>query len=170
MKLINILFFHFFVLTTLCFAQSPYAPWAKLSGSAPDKINAREYPVPSKSEVNVSPYPGAVLTSVSAPRQDTTMYEKEVLPFVALVTTDSPDKVINFYKKLLTPDKGWNYSQEYTTFVKGEIISALSGFVPSVAVRDENGDDHDLVYVDENLKKELKTRIRIFYKPDKTKE
>ena len=170
MKLINILFFYFIIQTTFCLAQTRYASWAELSKNAPEDLSARDYPVPTVSEVGIQPYPGAVISSVSAPREDTTNYDKQVLPFVILVTTDSPDKVVQFYKGILTADEGWNYSEKYTTFVKGEIISSLTGFVPSVAIREENGDEFDLIYVNEKFKETLKTRIKIFYSSNKTKE
>jgi hypothetical protein len=145
-------------------AQSQFAPWAKLSKDAPKEINERKYPVPTKEEVGITPYPGAVVSSVSAPKVDTVKYEKEILPFVNLVTSDPPSNVIAFYKKTLTKEKGWNYSEEYTTFVKGQTINALTGFIPTVKIRDESGNNYDLVYVDPNYKKNLKTRIEIKYK------
>jgi len=147
--------------------QAQFAPWAKLSSDAPKEISARKYPVPSKEDVGIPPYPGAVLSSVSAPKEDTLKYEKEILPFVNLVTSDPPSSVIAFYKKTLTKDKGWNYSEEYKTFIKGENQGALTGFVPTVKIRDESGDNYDLVYVDPNYKKNLKTRIEIKYKTPK---
>ena len=146
-----------------------FAPWAKLSSDAPKDISARKYPVPSKDEVGIPPYPGAVISSVSAPSTDTVKYKQEVLPFINLVTNDLSSNVVNFYKKTLTKDKGWNYSEEYKTFVKGSPGSSLTGFVPSVAIRDESGENFDLGYVDPNIKSKLKTRIVITYKPSVNK-
>ena len=145
------------------------APWAKLSSDAPKEISARKYPVPSKDDVGIPPYPGAVISSVSAPSTDTMKYKQEVLPFINLVTSDLSSNVVNFYKKTLTVDKGWNYSEEYKTFVKGSPGSALTGFVPSVAIRDESGENFDLTYVDPNIKSKLKTRIVITYNPSDKK-
>ena len=146
------------------YTQAQYAPWAKLSSNAPKDISSRNYPVPTKEEVGIKPYPGAFISSVSAPSTDTTKYKQEVLPFVILISTDSPDNVVAFYKRILTKDKGWNYSEEFRTFVKGQTAKALTGFVPTVAIRDENGENFDLVYVDENLKSRLNSRIEITYK------
>ena len=146
-----------------------FAPWAKLSSDAPKDISARKYPVPSKDEVGIPPYPGAVISSVSAPSTDTVKYKQEILPFINLVTSDLSSNVVNFYKKTLTKDKGWNYSEEYKTFVKGSSGSSLTGFVPSVAIRDESGENFDLGYVDPNIKSKLKTRIVITYKPSVNK-
>lgn len=145
------------------FAQQ-FAPWAKLSSNAPKDISSRNYPVPTKEEVGISPYPGAFISSLSAPSTDTTKYKQEVLPFVILVSSDSPGNVVAYYKRILTKDKGWTYSEEYRTFVKGQTSQALTGFVPSVAIRDENGENFDLVYVDESLKSRLRSRIEITYK------
>lgn len=147
------------------YTYAQYAPWAKLSSSVPKDISSRNYPVPTKEEVGISPYPGAVISSVSAPSTDTTKYKQEVLPFVILVSTDSPDNVVSFYKRILTKDKGWNYSEEFRSFVKGQASQAITGFVPTVAIRDEDGNNFDLVYVDENLKSRLRSRIEITYKP-----
>ena len=148
-------------------AQSPFAPWAKLSSDAPKEISARKYPVPSKDEVGIPAYPGAYISSVSAPKQDTIKYEQEVMAFVNLVTSDPASSVISFYNKILTKDKGWSFSEEYKTFVKGQTVNALTGFVPTVKIRDESGNNFDLVYVDPNYKKNLKTRIEVTYKPPK---
>ena len=147
------------------FTQAQYAPWAKLSSNAPKNISGRNYPVPTKEEVGINPYPGAVISSVSAPSTDTTKYKQEVLPFVILVSTDSPDNVVAFYKRILTKDRGWTYSEEFTTFVKGETTNAMTGFVPAVAIRNENGNNFDLVNIDEGLRNRLKSRIQITYKP-----
>ena len=167
MKKISLLITIVFVFTGFCeknLAQQ-FAPWAKLSSDAPKDISARKYPVPSKDEVGIPPYPGAVISSVSTPSTDTVKYKQEVLSFINLVTSDLSSNVINFYKKTLTKDKGWNYSEEYKTFVKGSPGSSLTGFVPSVAIRDESGENFDLGYVDPNIKSKLKTRIVITYKP-----
>ena len=147
------------------YTNAQYAPWAKLSSNAPKDISSRNYPVPTKEEVGISPYPGAVISSVSAPSTDTTRYNQEVLPFIIMVSTDSPENIVAFYKRILTKDKGWTYSEEFKTFVKGQTANAQTGFVPAVAIRDENGNNFDLVYVDEVLKNRLKSRIQITYKP-----
>ena len=85
-----------FIVSLTAFAQAPFASWAKLSSDAPKDINSRKYPVPTKDEVGITPYPGAFISSVSAPSEDTVKYEKEVLPFVILVSTDAPSSVISF--------------------------------------------------------------------------
>jgi hypothetical protein len=169
MNLFSNIFAAILFFTISSFGQVPYAPWAKLSSDAPKNITARTYPVPTKEEVGITPFPGAVISSVSAPRVDTIKYTQEVLPFVILVSTASPSEVISFYKGKLTSSKGWTYSAEYKTFVKGDLQSALTGFVPSVAIRDENGENFDLVYVAANLKKNLKSRIEITYNPSNLK-
>jgi len=86
-----------------------------------------------------------------------------------LVSTDSPDNVVSFYKRILTGDKGWTYNEEFRTFVKGQTSQALTGFVPAVAIRDEDGNNFDLSYVDETFKNRLKSRIQITYKPAEKK-
>jgi len=157
----------FFTISMIAFAQVPYAPWAKLASDAPKDISSRKYPVPTKEEVGIIPYPGAVISSVSAPVKDTTKYNQEVLPFVILVSTDDPSRVVAFYKKYLTSEKGWTYSEEFKTFVKGPTSKALTGFVPTVSIRDESGDNFDLSYVDQSLRKSLRSRIEITYNPKK---
>jgi hypothetical protein len=156
-----------FVFFIAGFTQAQYAPWAKLSSDAPNEIAARKYPVPTRDEVGIPAYPGAVISSVSAPREDTLEFKKEVLPFVTLVSKDNPEQVISYYKRKLTKADGWNYKEEFKTFVKGKIGSSLTGFVPSVAIRNENGENFDLVYVDQDLKNRLKSRIEITYDPEK---
>lgn len=170
MNLLHKIFTAFLFFAISIYAQSPYAPWAKLSSDAPKNIISRTYPVPTQEEVGIPPFPGAIISSVSAPRVDTLKYKQEVLPFVILVSTASPSEVISFYKRKLTPDSGWNYSEEFKTFVKGDIQSALTGFVPAVSIRDESGENFDLVYVDANLKKRLQSRIEIKYNPSNEKD
>ena len=168
------LFIKFFVIVLFysinVLAQTPYAPWAKLASDAPNHIIGRTYPVPTLEEVGIPPFPGAVISSVSAPRVDNLKYQQEVLTFVILVSTASPSEVISFYKRKLTPGSGWSYSEEFRIFVKGELQSALTGFVPAVSIRDEEGENFDLVYVDSNLKKRLKSRIEIKYNPSNKKD
>jgi len=159
-----------FILFLSGITNAQYAPWAKLSKDAPKEISARKYPVPTKDEVGIPPYPGAVISSVSAPREDTLKFKKEILPFVILVSKDNPEKVIDYYKKKLTKAGGWNYNDEYKTFVKGPPGSSLTGFVPAVAIRDETGENFDLVHVDQDLKNRLKSRIEITYDPAKKKQ
>jgi hypothetical protein len=150
--------------TSSVYAQTPCAPWIKLSKTAPKNLTSRSYTVPTKGEVGIPIYPGSYLTSLSAPRADTLEFENSILPFINLVTKDQPSKVISFYKNKLTKANGWNYSEEYKTFVQGDVTSVLSGFVPAVGIRDETGENFDLVHADERLKVNLKTRIQIFYK------
>lgn len=162
--------FGLFILSISGTTQAQYASWAKLSKDAPNEISARKYPVPTKDEVGIPVYPGAVISSVSAPREDTLKFKKEILPFVILVSKDSPEKVISYYKKKLTSANGWNYNDEFKTFVKGPPGSSLTGFIPAVAIRDESGENFDLVYVDQDLKNRLKSRIEITYNPAKKKQ
>ena len=150
--------------TSSVYAQTPCAPWIKLSKSAPKNLTSRSYTIPTKDEVGIPIYPGSFLTSLSAPRADTLKFENSILPFINLVTKDQPSKVISFYKSKLTKADGWNYSEEYKTFVQGDVASAMSGFVPAVGIRDETGNSFDLVHANERLKGKLKTRIQIFYK------
>jgi len=150
--------------TSSVYAQTPCAPWIKLSKSAPKNLTSRSYTVPTKGEVGIPIYPGSYLTSLSAPRVDTLEFENSILPFINLVTKDQPSKVISFYKSKLTKAGGWNYSEEFKTFVQGDVVSATSGFVPAVGIRDETGENFDLVHADEKVKANLKTRIQIFYK------
>ena len=169
MKIYNVLFKMLVIVLFLTgISQAQFATWAKLSKDAPKEVSGRNYPIPSKEEVDIPVYPGAVISSLSAPSTDTIKYKQEVLPFVNLVTSDLLSNVVNFYKRNLTKDKGWNYSEEFRTFVKGSPGSALTGFIPSVAIRDEDGESFDLIYVDPGVRTKLKTRIVITYKvPEK---
>ena len=150
--------------TSSVYAQTQCAPWIKLSKSAPKNITSRSYIVPTKGEIGIPIYPGSYLTSLTAPRADTLEFENSILPFINLVTKDQLSKVISFYKSKLNKADGWNYSEEYKTFVQGDVASALTGFVPAVGIRNETGENFDLVHADEKLKAKLKTRIQIFYK------
>jgi len=151
------------------FSQTQVAPWAPLKPDAPKDWGTRNYTVPSQQEISIPIYPNTYLTTISTASVDSLKpHESEILPFIILVSSDPPEKIIAFYKDKLKPELGWNYTEEYTTFIKSNpMIKVLTGKYPSVAVRHENGDDFDLVYVNEKFKEKLKTRIRITYKPDK---
>ena len=158
-----------FLITMQLFSQTPVAPWAPLKPDAPKDWGTRNYTVPTQQEIGIPIYPNTYLTTISTASVDSLKpQESEILPFVILVSSDPPEKIIAFYKDTLKSEYGWNYTEEYTTFIKSNpMIKVLTGKYPSVAVRDENGDEFDLVFVDKKFKENLKTRIRITYKPNK---
>ena len=160
----------FLVFSGAAYMQGQVAPWAPLSNNAPDKLPGRYKPIPPSQDVGIPVFPGAYLTSISAPVKDTVLLKNsKILPFINLVTSASQSEVISFYKSHLSKSDGWQWSEEYKTFVRGKPVSALTGEVPTVAIREENGENFDLTYVKESFKKKLKTRIQITYKALKKK-
>ena len=158
-----------FLFNIQLFPQTPVAPWAPLKPDAPKDWGTRNYTVPTQEEVGILIYPNVYLTTIStASVESVKPQESEILPFIILVSSDPPKKITAFYKDTLKLKDEWDYTEEYTTFIKSDtMIKMLTGKYPSVTVRHENGDDFDLVFVDKNFKEKLETRIRITYKPNK---
>lgn len=102
-------------------AQRPYAPKARLpDAAAPDALLAMEIRsveaavVPARSEVEAPPYPGAVIVrttpSVERTRDGATF---DALPMIVLVTSDSVDQVIAFYRESLPR---WRHAEMLSTY------------------------------------------------------
>lgn len=154
------------LLFTLCLlhtavAAQPYAPWAKLKAGAPEVM--RKGSIPSSDEVGIPCYPGAVMLSVHNPAEGA---ENAMAPYMNLASEDPPEKVEAWYKVRLSEMPGWNYHDTYGFFYKGDdAMKAMSMQLPYLNVMELGQVATDVIYVDDAVKKNLKTRIQIVYRP-----
>lgn len=149
-----------FVLNPESMAQVSYAPWVKLKVEA---SNLWQNEIPATDQVGVPAYPGAVVLSVSSMQDGS----GGSIPFMNLASEDPPEKVENWYKERLSEMPGWKYHDTYEFFYQGEdAMKAMSMQSPYLNVMELSQDAIDMVYVDESVKKKLKTRIQIIYRPD----
>lgn len=146
------------MLPSVIAAQS-YAPLAKLKAGAPPIM--RDEPVPSAGEVGVPGYPGAVILSVSSMEDGS----GGKIPFINLASEDPQDKVEAWFKERLREMPGWKYHETYEFFYTGEdAMKAMSMQSPYLNVTELDHEAMDMIYVEESVKKNLKTRIQIVYR------
>ena len=116
--------------------------------------------VPDRKDVGLPPYPGARVRMVFKQGQMRIGDSIECLPMIRLLSTDMPDRVVEFYKKRL---KGYRYVRYWTShlFYRGlkkdyiEVISDCTTqhiFIDRLNTRDP-------------LMPEAKTVIEIYYTP-----
>lgn len=149
------------------YGQRPYAPKAPVpDAAAADAFLAMEIRsvesavVPIRSEVEAPPYPGAVIIrttpSVERTREGTTF---ETLPVIVLVTLDSIDVVIAFYKErlprwmhaeMLSTNYFWLGNEEFHPFARSGLTT------PSLEVREARLS---------KLLPDARTEIHVRYKP-----
>lgn len=136
-----------------------YARWAKLKAGAPPIMRDA---IPTASEVGIPVYPEAVVLSVSSMPDGS----GGKIPFMNLASEETPEKVEVWYKERLSEILGWKYHDTYEFFYQGEdAMIAMSMQSPYVNVMELSQDAIDMIYVDESVKKDLKTRIQIVYRP-----
>ncbi|UCH98223.1 MAG: hypothetical protein JSV88_15630 [Candidatus Aminicenantes bacterium] len=141
--------------------DEPFAPWAKLT---PEGASAsQQQKIPTKAEVGIPAYPNAYIISLAA------MEDKKIgktLNIIHMVSPDSPEVILSFYKEKLMAIEGWKWDEIFEAFHTGEdytkAMSQLNPFVEIVAV---SLNTEDLKYVDPSLKETLKSRIQIAYNP-----
>ncbi len=112
----------------VAFAGGPYAPKVDVPKNVGPNdpqmmsvmtINAAK--VPDKSAVEIPPYPGArVFQTNDASEMMVNDKTYKTLPYIKLLSTDPPDKIVAWYKKQL---KGYTYEDVFGTswvFWKGK--------------------------------------------------
>ncbi len=122
--------------------DEPYAPVF----SIPEDIEGAEFyqqqqgqvqnNIPSRSEVHVPPYPGAVVFMVHTTDQVKQVIGKDGFAEIKLVTTDPIEKIVQFYKEHL-PD--WSYHEDYSIFWYGEdefSLARLMEGMPNITIQE----------------------------------
>jgi len=148
-------------------AQENRIPWIPLMENAPDTIAGRNGAAPTYGEIGIPIYPGSFLTSVYIEVFENDTDGDSPLPGIYLVTSDDKEKVIQFYKDTLNKSNGWIYNDEYFIFTLGTTDNPFSRTIPGIAIREESGESFDLIGAEEDIKKSLKTRVKIIYIPVK---
>ncbi|RMI03517.1 MAG: hypothetical protein D6681_09765, partial [Calditrichaeota bacterium] len=145
----------------------PYAPKVKITQdtSPMGRMFINMANVPDKSVVGIPPYPGAVVLQTRG-AGEMKVNGKPYLPYIKLLTADSIDKVVSWYKAKLP---SWQYQKVdfmgavFHRFwkVKGNYepmdMDAM-GTIPNVVISDgkQHADDYPAV----------KTMIEITYQPE----
>ncbi len=92
--------------------------------------------IPSKAEVKIPPYPGAVVFLVHTTDELKQMTGKDGLAEIRLIAGDPLDEIVKFYQEHLP---GWNYDENFSVFWYGEgdiTISQLMGGMPHISIRE----------------------------------
>ncbi len=113
---------------------------------------------PTRSDIVIPPYPGAVLAQWSAGGSG-------MLPGVTLLSTDPPEQVIAFYRKFTEGEAGWKYESGLGIFYRGDSLTdALALTAPSVRISDTTGLTDAYVLIDPAFRSQVKARIEIHYR------
>jgi hypothetical protein len=136
----------------------PYAPWAEFAEEPPAYYKAR---VLDKSEVPVPPYPNAYLTSVGVLKVDSNNNETLV---VNLLSADDEEQVIAFYQDRLVNKGEWNYNKTLAVFFQGKTMEEVAIQKKcKVKITRSSEESPDMIYLEKNFLKQMKTRIRIVF-------
>lgn len=143
--------------------SEPLAPMPKMTAEGRELMKSQgktmadvEKEIPTKSEVGVPVYPGALYaTHVSAAAEG-------MLPSVSLVSDDPPEQVNAWYRKNLN---GYAFHDQFDLFYEapdGETLSMSElTSVPTVSVMEEDGQSMGLMF---SVVPNVKTRIIISYR------
>lgn len=139
----------------------PYAPVYTVPEGAAQHAEVREYQrgqreriaamVPARADVDVPPYPGAVVFLVHPEEQVAQMIGRGGFAEIKLLTADSIDQITAFYVEAL-PD--WNFEAEYSLFWYGDGefgLARLMKGMPHISVQPAGNMAGDLVPDAENL-------------------
>lgn len=138
-----------------------YAPTAEFTAETMGGIDDND--VPMKDEVEIPPYPGAVIASLYSPAEDE---QQGLLPYINLISSDPIDKVMEFYEHELLQLEGWKWSEMMEFFYKGDdAMKAMSNQVPFVNIMEADPEAFDVIYMTGDLKTNMKTRIQVVYRP-----
>lgn len=116
--IISLFLFAFISTGLVSLADEPYAPKV----DPPKKMEHRQWwmdkikkwKIPSKENVGIPPYPGAVIIAVKEASEMVANDKKQsTLPMLTLSTLDEPSKVAAFYKEKL---KDWKYDRQLDMF------------------------------------------------------
>jgi hypothetical protein len=114
--------------------------------------------IPSAEQVGIPVPPGAEVSTLSRGGTD--------LPSVVLLATAPMSQIVNFYKKSLTPNDGWQWNDVLGVFYKGESVSdALFLKIPSVRISAVPDPSVESFLVDKAFRDKVKSRIEIHYEP-----
>lgn len=176
MKLINLLSIITAVLlfSIVTYAQNAYAPWTDLKPDLPDGVAINyenmKLNTPDKNMVELPAYPGAKIIATSDASESVDESQKPRLATVTLVSSDPAEKIIGFYKDLITEYKGWHWDAKMKIFYKNDLNEALNRHDSYIQVTSIQSEEPDLKYVTSDVLENAASKIVVCYDPNTVNE
>ena len=133
--------------------STSFAPWA------PGAQQHAAGEIPEPSIIGVPPYPGAMIVWA------VTTKGEQYLPHINLISTDTPEKVLEFYRSELEPE-GWKWDENMEVLYKGKSEALMQGRTPFIKVTKVNPVSFDLASIDKSTVEKAQTYFQIVYDPD----
>lgn len=171
MKSINLflLIFALSVFNFASYAQQEYAKWAELRQNMPDGVaisyENMKLNTPEKNMVELPAYPGAKIIATSQETESVDESQRPKLATITLVSDASAQKVIGFYKDLISEYAGWRWDNNIKIFYKGKLQDALNGVAPYIQVTPIQSREPDLKYVKSDVLANASSKIIVCYNP-----
>jgi hypothetical protein len=144
-------------------ADEPFAPWVPLTAEGKAAIGQQE--IPGKALVGIPAYPKASIVSLAFLEDKN---GNKTIPVIHLVSPDSVETIVNFYKTELLKIQGWQWDEIFEAFYLGESYEeALGQHNPYMEITPVSLDSVRLKYVEPSYKGTLKSWIQIVC-PSKT--
>ena len=151
-SLLSLLFF-----TSPLPADEPFAPWVQLTAEGNAALGQQK--IPTKAEVGIPAYPNAYIVSIAS------MEDKKsgkTIPVLHLVSQDSVEAIVTFYKTELLKIQGWQWDEIFEAFYLGDSYEgALSQLNPYMEITQISPDSERLKYVAPSYKGTIKSWIQI---------
>ena len=155
----------------ITYSQDDFANWAELKPNLPvdakNSFDNMKLNTPARSEIDIPPYPDAVIISTSQSTQSVDLSKDPELPTVTLLSNDMVGKVVAVYKDVLLDFPDWHWDENLKLFYKGDLQDALNRRSPSVVVSSITADEPDLMYISSDELKNASSKIVICYNPEK---
>ena len=125
---------------------------------------------PEKSMVELPAYPGAKIIATSQETESVSESRSPRLATITLVSNDPAEKVIGFYKDLITDYRGWHWNNKIKIFYKDNLQAALNRHDPYIQVTSIQSKEPDLKYVTSEVLANAASKIVVCYNPAGIKE
>ncbi len=171
MKLMNLIFLIAAVslLSIVSYAQVNYASWANLRQNLPDGVaisyENMKLNTPDKNMVELPAYPGAKIVATSQETGSVNESQKPKFATITLISNESAEKIIGFYRDLITEYPGWHWDNNIKIFYKDNLQEALKGRAPYIQVTQLNTIEPDLKYVTSKVLTNAVSKIVVSYNP-----
>jgi hypothetical protein len=171
MKSMNLFFLIVAVslLSFVSYGQEAYAPWANLRQDMPDgdaiSYENMKLNTPDKNMVELPAYPGAKIVATSQETASVDETQKPKFATITLISDKPAEKIIGFYKDLITEYPGWHWDNKIKIFYKDNLQDAISGRAPYIQVTLIQSDEPDLKYVTSNALANASSKIVVCYNP-----
>lgn len=156
------------------YAQSAYAPWADLKSDLPDGVAINyenmKLNTPDKNMVELPAYSGAKIIATSDASESVDESQKPRLATVTLESSDSPEKIIEYYKELIPDYKGWHWDAKMKIFYRNNLRNALNRHDSYIQVTSIQSEEPDLKYVTSDVLENAASKIVVCYDPNTVNE